>query len=138
MPDIVERVRARIESGSKDPGGFAARPPAPVATYASIAADEQTLCFRLPALLKRMYVEVGNGGWGPGYGLLGLTGGAKDDLGQTAVQCYGRVRQRLSRWVLPLRLIRSGWTQVQLGPDEPESRVTMPGLRVGARTRLGG
>ena len=85
MADIVERVRKRIESGSKDPRAFAVRPPAPAATYASIAADEQTLCFKVPALLKRLYVQVGNGGWGPGYGLLGLTGGAKDDLGQTAV-----------------------------------------------------
>jgi SMI1/KNR4 family protein SUKH-1 len=94
LADIFERVRKRIESGSKDPGDFAVRPPAPVATYASIAADEQTLCFKVPALLKRLYVEVGNGGWGPGYGLLGLTGGAKDDLGQTADQCYVSLRER--------------------------------------------
>jgi len=90
----VERVRKRIESASKDPRPFAVWPPAPAATYASIAADEQTLRFKLPPLLKRLYVEVSNGGWGPGYGLLGLTGGAKDDLGQTAVQYYVSLRKR--------------------------------------------
>jgi len=91
---IVERVRKCIESGPKDPRAFAVRPPAPAATYASIAADEQTLCFKVPDLLKRLYVELGNGGWGPGHGLLGLTGGAKDDLGQTAVQSYVSLRER--------------------------------------------
>jgi len=109
LADIFERVRKRIESGSKDPGDFAVRPPAPVATYASIAADEHTLCFKVPALLKRLYVEVGNGGWGPGYGLLGLTGGAKDDLGQTAVQCYVSLRERStsddSSWRWPAGLL---------------------------------
>src|SRR5262245_3654603 len=94
MDDIVGRVRQRIESGSPDPMGSAARAPAPAATRASIAADEQTLGFTLPPLLKRLYLEVGNGGWGPGYGLLGLTGGAKDDLGTTAVQSYFSRRQQ--------------------------------------------
>jgi hypothetical protein len=59
-------------------------------------------------LLKRLYVKVGNGGWGPGYGLLGLTGGAKDDVGQTAVQGY------LSR-------LRLEWSP----PDEPSWRWPM-------------
>jgi hypothetical protein len=87
MDDILDRVRERIGSAPKDPFGNT-RAPAPTATYAGIAADEQALGFALPPLLKRLYVKVGNGGWGPGYGLLGLTGGAKDDLGQTAVQGY--------------------------------------------------
>jgi hypothetical protein len=39
----------------------------------------------LPALLRRLYLEVGNGGFGPGYGILGVRGGHGDDYGRTAV-----------------------------------------------------
>ena len=88
VPDIVERVKERIKCGSTDPIGRATHAPAPPATQAGIAVDEQTLGYPFPPLLKRLYVEVGNGGWGPGYGLLGLTGGARDDLGKTAIQDY--------------------------------------------------
>lgn len=55
---------------------------------------EQTLCFKVPALLKRLYVEVGNGGWGPGYGSSGAWAAPKDDLGETAVRCYVSLRER--------------------------------------------
>ena len=88
MTDIVERVKERIKCGSTDPIGRATHAPAPPATQAGIAVDEQTLGYPFPPLLKRLYVEVGNGGWGPGYGLLGLTGGARDYLGKTAIQDY--------------------------------------------------
>lgn len=88
MADIVDRVRERIRLEPADAASFETRPSAPVATPASIAADEQTLGFTLPPLLKQLYVEVGNGGWGPGYGLLGLTGGATDELGHTAIDNY--------------------------------------------------
>jgi hypothetical protein len=37
---------------------------------------EQRLGFQLPSLLRKLYLEVGNGGFGPGYGLIGLPGGA--------------------------------------------------------------
>ncbi|WP_319461487.1 hypothetical protein [Micromonospora sp. RTP1Z1] len=35
----------------------------------------------LPPLLRRLYLQVGNGGFGPGYGLLGLRGGHTLDGG---------------------------------------------------------
>jgi hypothetical protein len=35
--------------------------------------------FALPPLLRRLYLEVGNGGFGPGFGLYGVTGGFADD-----------------------------------------------------------
>lgn len=94
MADIIDGVRARIRLGPTDPASFETRPSAPVTTPSSIAADEQTLGFALPPLLKRLYVEVGNGGWGPGYGLLGLTGGAKDELGHTAIEDYLHRRRK--------------------------------------------
>jgi hypothetical protein len=36
--------------------------------------------FSLPPLLGRLWVEVANGGFGPGYGLLGLNGGCAADV----------------------------------------------------------
>jgi hypothetical protein len=88
LADIVDLVAERIKSGSTSPAGDEVGPTIPVATIASLAADERTLGFALPPLLKRLYLEVGNGGWGPGYGLLGLMDGAKDDLGSTAIEDY--------------------------------------------------
>ncbi len=88
MTDIGDRIRKRIQTAYRDPAGFPASAPSPVATGAGITADEQRLGFAIPPLLKRLYLEVGNGGWGPGYGLLGLTGGMRDDTGRTAVEDY--------------------------------------------------
>jgi hypothetical protein len=36
-----------------------------------------------------MYLEVGNGGFGPGYGILGVEGGHTDDTHKTAVDLLG-------------------------------------------------
>lgn len=51
-------------------------------------ASEAALGFPVPLLLKRLYKKVGNGGFGPGYGLIGLHGGALDDQGKNAVELY--------------------------------------------------
>ncbi len=82
MADLIDLIKWRIAgaaNGTQHPSA---------ASQAIVVADEQTLGFALPPLLKRLYLEVGNGGWGPGNGILGLTGGAKDDLGCTAVEDY--------------------------------------------------
>ena len=42
----------------------------------------------LPRLLRRLYLEVGNGGFGPGYGVLGVGGGHRDDLGGDLLASY--------------------------------------------------
>jgi hypothetical protein len=45
-----------------------------------VAASEAALGTTLPPLLHRIYTEVANGGFGPGYGLLGIgAGGWTDD-----------------------------------------------------------
>lgn len=49
---------------------------------------EDLLGCRLPPLLRRLYLEVGNGGFGPGYGMLGLRGGHRDDTRQAALGLY--------------------------------------------------
>ncbi|MEM7245338.1 MAG: SMI1/KNR4 family protein [Acidobacteriota bacterium] len=46
-----------------------------VVSAEGIAFIEESLGVELPPLLRRCYTEVSNGGFGPGYGLIGLPGG---------------------------------------------------------------
>jgi hypothetical protein len=55
----------------------------PPADPAVIARTESTLGFALPPFLRRVYLEVADGGFGPGTGLLGI---------QAAVAAYARLR----------------------------------------------
>jgi hypothetical protein len=63
------------------------------ATAPELDEDERRLGFPLPPLFKRIYMDVGNGGFGPGYGLLGMSNGAPDDFGKTAPESYSLRRQ---------------------------------------------
>ncbi|GAB3621544.1 hypothetical protein GCM10027417_28060 [Glutamicibacter endophyticus] len=53
-------------------------------TSDDVAEAERLIGAPFPTLLRRLYLEVGNGGFGPGLGLLGLAGGHTDDLGRCA------------------------------------------------------
>jgi hypothetical protein len=91
MNDItVAAIRRRLKVKITDQRG--ANAPLQPADPVEIANDEKRLGFALPPLLKRLYTEIGNGGFGPGYGLIGLTNGVPDDLGKTAPETYGLIR----------------------------------------------
>jgi hypothetical protein len=80
----------------------------PLATAGDIAAAEARLGFALPALLRDIYMTISNGGFGPGYGLLGIQGGACNSIGQrkvNAIDLYEdfRAPQGSPRW--PERLL---------------------------------
>lgn len=60
-------------------------PPPPPATPAAVEKAEVLVGGPLPPTLTRLYLEVANGGLGPGYGVLGLEGGFTGDLHRTAV-----------------------------------------------------
>jgi hypothetical protein len=61
----------------------------PPATPDAIQSAEDLLGFRFPPLLGRLWTEVANGGFGPGYGLYGLKGGFGDQFqGLTIVDNY--------------------------------------------------
>jgi hypothetical protein len=51
----------------------------PPATVEAVRAAGDAVGFHFPTLLERLWVEVGNGGFGPGYGLFGVEGGLADD-----------------------------------------------------------
>ncbi|MDQ2904862.1 MAG: SMI1/KNR4 family protein [Chloroflexota bacterium] len=47
----------------------------PPASDETLQATEQALGFPLPPLLCQLYAQIANGGFGPGYGLIGALGG---------------------------------------------------------------
>jgi hypothetical protein len=55
---------------------------------ATVDAAEATHGFALPPLLRRLYTEVANGGFGPGDGIIGLPGGWTDERGETVIDLY--------------------------------------------------
>ena len=54
-------------------------PPLARATPAQLAAAEVAVGLPFPRLLRRLYTEVADGGFGPGYGLLALAVGGRAD-----------------------------------------------------------
>jgi hypothetical protein len=59
---------------------------APPATPEQVAQAERALNCRLHPLHRRLLQEVGNGGFGPGDGLIGLPGGRVDHDGRSVVE----------------------------------------------------
>jgi hypothetical protein len=76
--------RYRITSASDRNRQFGGLyPPAPKSV---IVDAENKLGFRLPPLLREIYSDLANGGFGPGYGLIGLTGGyTVEDLSEMSL-----------------------------------------------------
>ncbi len=56
-------------------------PPLTVATERQVSRTEKVLGFPLPPVLRRLYLEVGNGGFGPLWGIPGAEGGFRTDEG---------------------------------------------------------
>jgi hypothetical protein len=82
-------------------------PPLARASADQVSEAEVIVGQELPVLLRRLYLEVGNGGFGPGYGVLGLGGGHRDDTGMTAIDlCRQAHGSRSSAWsFLPTGLL---------------------------------
>jgi hypothetical protein len=82
--------------------------PRPPATAAQLEESERRLGFGLPQVVRRLYGLVANGGFGPGYGLLGVVGGAINEFDHTAVDCYLALRRdgaEDGRWRWPWALL---------------------------------
>ena len=60
----------------------------PTLSDASIRDAEVALGFPIPAQLRRVYSEVGNGGFGPGHGFYGLDRGTNDFPDESVVYLY--------------------------------------------------
>jgi hypothetical protein len=60
----------------------------PPVSPAELSHAEQRLGFQLPGLLRNMYLHVGNGGFGPGYGLLALNSNGAKNFHMNLVDWY--------------------------------------------------
>ncbi len=85
--EVLDLIRQRAAAERKDPGTPAAPSFEPASTEA-VEEAEKSLDFALPPFLKRVLLEIGNGGFGPGRGLLGVGGGATDEHGSSLVDLY--------------------------------------------------
>jgi SMI1 / KNR4 family (SUKH-1) len=70
----------------------------PPATPEQLAESQGRLGFQLPHAVRQLYTQVANGGFGPAYGVLGLVGGAPDEMDETAVDSYLGRRQEPWPW----------------------------------------
>ena len=92
---LIDKIRRRAQSHGFDmhEHGLPPKPDAPfdLSLRARIEVD---LGFTLPDLLVDVLHQVGNGGFGPGYGLMGLgPDGFTDDMGHTVDTLYDAFRR---------------------------------------------
>ena len=63
---------------------------------------------RLPSLLRRLYLEVANGGFGPGPGLVGVRGGWTTSHGKSMEDLYDQMLDATTEnraWIWPRGLV---------------------------------
>jgi hypothetical protein len=76
MDSLIARIKTRVADPLRALDAATWVVPTPTvrrpATPAEVDAAERALGFPIPPLLRRLYTEVGNGGFGPKYGLEGV------------------------------------------------------------------
>jgi hypothetical protein len=92
MDEVIFMISARLKLKLTDLGAVGKPRLLRSASVAELRADEERLGFRLPPLLQQIYCTIGNGGFGPGYGLIGMSSGPPDDTGKTAPEIYRDLR----------------------------------------------
>ncbi len=65
----------------------------PPASEKDLRDSEYALGFSIPEPLRRLYSEIGNGGFGPGYGFYGLIGGTEWHPDESVVYLYNLLRK---------------------------------------------
>jgi hypothetical protein len=102
MFDIIKRVQEQIKRMPTSHGPSFDVPFSPL-SLVEIERSEKAIGHSLPPLLKLLYLEVGNGGFGPGFGLLPLAPSGELKEGRFVIDIYFQY-QRLKNWsdtVLP-------------------------------------
>ena len=85
-------IRKQLKSKLTDQDAIRKSVPLRRAVATDLAADERRLGFNLPPCLKQIYIDIGHGGFGPGYGLIGMSSGQPDDTGKTSPEIYQQLR----------------------------------------------
>src|SRR5450755_3731848 len=86
-------------------------------TREELAQAEAQLGFELPSLLRRVYLEAGNGGFGPGYGLFPLN--SHDRSSDSLVTAYLGMR------LMSPKDIEEQWADEGVKPSPWPERVLM-------------
>ncbi len=99
----------------------------PAATEQQIKQTERQLGFSLPPLLRLLYTQIANGGFGPGYGITGAIGGypfldisLKGDIAQAyhqAVKEAAEYRQSCTNDMSRDAIKKVGKAPFLVGPD---------------------
>lgn len=111
MDEVIAELKERKASGSLGADDSLLGGLAPPLSPGEIQRIETSLGFKLPEPLRRVYSEVANGGFGYSYGLLGLSGGPRNEDGQDAVGLYLSYRETDPDdplWKWPLGLLPIG------------------------------
>jgi hypothetical protein len=105
---LVQRLQERNADRERaTDGGIHPRTAIRPATTKALQVSERAIGFKLPELLRAIYLKVGNGGFGPEYGIVGTKGGAKLD-GCTLETCYQgmlNLEKENAVWRWPTRLL---------------------------------
>lgn len=91
---------------ARDQGLLTPLPPLPVATVEAVTEAEAVIGYQLPRLLRRLYLEVANGGFGPRDGILGVRGGVSNgdvpDLVQAHLDLLAAPDPPWPRWLISI------------------------------------
>ena len=128
--ELLERLRERARKGSSRTDLIETKAFA-VVDAGAVADAESQLGFQLPPFFVRVLTEVGNGGFGPGYGILGLPpdGYVDSDLRNDLVGAYLEWRSYRDDpdWLWPSKLVAlCNWgcaTWSYLDCEKPQGRV---------------
>jgi hypothetical protein len=97
---LLKRIRARVAEGQPCDHSGQWLPAQPPIAPTEVAEAEAMLGFRLPELLRLLYTEIGNGGFGPEFGLIPLStaslGG--DPPAQAEFELVGEYARLVSRF----------------------------------------
>ena len=106
--DLIQRLQQRNADRQRATTAGIHPPQAiPTVTAKGLEAFERAIGFKLPELLRALYLNVGNGGFGPEYGIVGIEGGATLD-GCTLETCYQNrieLESQNSVWRWPKQLL---------------------------------
>ena len=85
MNELINRIQNRLAT-TNIPATF------PPVSEGVLVETEKILGFKIPPLLRLIYANVANGGFGPGYGIIGIEGGSPSDLG-TLVETHAEINR---------------------------------------------
>ncbi len=108
--ELIDALRSRADDPRRfiDAWQFVEFRRFPRAAREQITRAEDRVGFPLPEALRAVYLEVANGGFGPGYGLIGVDGGATDDRGDTIEHLYEHLSEpdpEVDDWEWPERAL---------------------------------